>query len=635
MRRNQLALMAVILSAVCATPSYGIDINDVYVRRDSWLSTMRASLRKLAALERADGKGAKLKGSADDFVKVEEQQGVELSGWKVLPPFKAKGNKLLHDYGPESSIETQEWVDMPKWRAGRVINFQGAPGNSVVYSYLKLRVDSDRTVTANLGSDDGLAVYLGGSRVFANNASRGVGANQDKTKLALKKGVNHLLLKVLNGGGGMGVYFSLDSRARGSINTKIGGTSQENSRLSPLWARLQKDFGHDPTQSWEMAAEKADGIWAGDLGRDDIAALAKRYGVKTRSYEKLNEKARKMAAGVRDTASLARLRDVYHASLRIHDKMKPKDPAAPNKGLPPLPSVAENDGILNGPLKSGGLKARGEGNKESLKLAIEDLIKTYGGRYKGGRDYLARLENVREGSEEYKKLKKEALLANPLLDFEKVLMVRSKSGKRFAANWETRTSCGGKFDDELVAVNLRDGQATSVYKPGNGKFVGDICLYFDASKVLFSSHADKGALKNVPKTRGTRHYSVFEVPIDPRTGAKRGEPRMATPDMGHDVDNYYACYLPNDNIIFASTASYEGVPCVGGGAYVANLYLMAKNGSNVRRLTFDQDASWHPSLQANGRVMYVRWEYTDSAHYYSRLLMTMNPDGSDQKAYYG
>ncbi|MHC4253774.1 MAG: HzsA-related protein, partial [Planctomycetota bacterium] len=142
-------------------------------------------------------------------------------------------------------------------------------------------------------------------------------------------------------------------------------------------------------------------------------------------------------------------------------------------------------------------------------------------------------------------------------------------------------------------------------------------------------------LKNVPKTRGTRHYSVFEIPIDPRTGAKRGEARMATPDMGHDVDNYYACYLPNDNIIFASTASYEGVPCVGGGAYVANLYLMDKGGSNVRRLTFDQDASWHPSLQANGRVMYVRWEYTDSAHYYSRLLMTMNPDGSDQKAYYG
>jgi hypothetical protein len=242
--------MAAVLTAACATPSYAIDINDVYVRRDGWLSTMRASLRKLTALERADGKGATLKGSADDFVKVEEQQGVELSGWKVLPPFKAKGNKLLHDYGPESSIETQEWADMPKWRAGRVINFQGAPGGVVVYCYLKLRVDSDKTVTANLGSDDGIAVYLGGSRVFTNNASRGVGANQDKTKLALKKGINHLLLKVLNGGGGMGVYFSLDSRSKGSINSKIGGTSKENSRLAPLWARLQKDFGHDPTHSW-------------------------------------------------------------------------------------------------------------------------------------------------------------------------------------------------------------------------------------------------------------------------------------------------------------------------------------------------------------------------------------------------
>ena len=38
-------------------------------------------------------------------------------------------------------------------------------------------------------------------------------------------------------------------------------------------------------------------------------------------------------------------------------------------------------------------------------------------------------------------------------------------------------------------------------------------------------------------------------------------------------------------IIFASTAPYEGVPCVGGGAYVANLYRMDADGSNVRRLT--------------------------------------------------
>lgn len=37
----------------------------------------------------------------------------------------------------------------------------------------------------------------------------------------------------------------------------------------------------------------------------------------------------------------------------------------------------------------------------------------------------------------------------------------------------------------------------------------------------------------------------------------------------------------------------------------------------------------------DGRVMFLRWEYTESAHYFSRVLMHMNPDGSDQKEYYG
>ena len=103
--------------------------------------------------------------------------------------------------------------------------------------------------------------------------------------------------------------------------------------------------------------------------------------------------------------------------------------------------------------------------------------------------------------------------------------------------------------------------------------------------------------------------------------------------MGRDVDCYDACYLPDGRIIFASTAAYEGVPCVGGGSYVANLYRMNNDGTDVRRLTFDQDASWHPSVMENGRVMFTRWEYTDSAHYFSRVLMHMNPDGTDQKAF--
>ena len=36
----------------------------------------------------------------------------------------------------------------------------------------------------------------------------------------------------------------------------------------------------------------------------------------------------------------------------------------------------------------------------------------------------------------------------------------------------------------------------------------------------------------------------------------------------------------------------------------------------------------------DGRVMFLRWEYTESSHNFSRELMPMNPDVSDHKENY-
>ena len=50
--------------------------------------------------------------------------------------------------------------------------------------------------------------------------------------------------------------------------------------------------------------------------------------------------------------------------------------------------------------------------------------------------------------------------------------------------------------------------------------------------------------------------------------------RQVTPGEEPDVDNYNACHLPNGRILFDSTRCFQGVPCVGGGNTVANLFLM-------------------------------------------------------------
>jgi len=406
-----------------------------------------------------------------------------------------------------------------------------------------------------------------------------------------------------------------------------------------------------------------------------------------------------------------------------------------------------NDGVLNGPLtdRKMGHKEKGQGNHATLRMAIEDLIKTYGSKYPKGAKFLKRLDedkvkNINSG--EFKALKREALLlANPAIDFDKILLVKAhKDGNRYTANWQTREASkeegqrvrlrdvervlreltrkdkalkdlndrfrqaqkkheeakknmvrskpyqsekDGKkkksmldglmvskdykdytrlkkeqhdagmknpkyatiykqmqdktvlpiSDDELITYDIRTGKVESFYRPESGKFIGDVELHSDGDKVLFSSFRDKSKMTQVAG-RG-KGYAVVEIEIDPKSGKMRKGPRVVSPDMGSDVDCYDACYLPDGKIIFSSTASYEGVPCVGGASYVANLYSVKSDGTGVRRLTFDQDGNWHPSVMENGRILFLRWEYTDSSHYFSRVLMSMNPDGTDQKAFYG
>ncbi|WP_419195340.1 discoidin domain-containing protein, partial [Novipirellula herctigrandis] len=221
--------------------------------------------------------------------------------------------------------------------------------------------------------------------------------------------------------------------------------------------------------------------------------------------------------------------------------------SSPKIAMPEVPLPEDNDGVLNGPLMNGGHHASGEGDRESLRLAIEDLINQFGDKYAKGQEFLKRLEGIdNEDSDEFATLKKEALLANPLLDFDHLLMVRSKKGKRFSSNWQTRVSgeAAGAYDDELVVMSpLYEGEIKTVYKPTGGKFVGDLDLHFDGNRLLFASHCEKDELSEAPGDG--MGYAVFEQMIDPSSGEPRGKPQRVTPDMGADVDCYDACYLPD------------------------------------------------------------------------------------------
>ena len=275
--------------------------------------------------------------------------------------------------------------------------------------------------------------------------------------------------------------------------------------------------------------------------------------------------------------------------------------------------------------------AEGTEQLTSLRLAIADLTATFGARYPQGQAFAGRLAELERRMAEsgqnpawaaaLTKLQGDALLANPLLDFEKLLLIqRDAANLGLPQNWEGNSSLPhAGFNNQLAVLSpvRPEGELRPLFRPEGGRFIGDVELDFDASKLLFSMPGDNG------------RWQVFEMGAD---GGKLEQlPLIHEPD----VDNYDACYLPDGNVLFGSTAPFTGVPCVTGASHVANLYRFERGTGAIRRLTFDQEHNWCPTVLNDGRVLYLRWEYSDIPHFAARILFHMNPDGTDQKEFYG
>ncbi|MBM4044431.1 MAG: carbohydrate-binding protein [Planctomycetes bacterium] len=232
-------------------------------------------------------------------------------------------------------------------------------------------------------------------------------------------------------------------------------------------------------------------------------------------------------------------------------------------------------------------------------------------------------ESALKSVAELQAVQREILLANPLFDFDRLLVVKRSTRSPslgLPANWQSNCVLPRSgFDDEIAVLAMAQpqGPLATLYKPAAGGFVGDVDLHFDADRLLFSSIG----------TRGRWH--VFELALDDQ------RVRQVTPDLYDDVDDYDACYLPDGRIIFSSTRTFAAVPCVNGSTRVANLFIMNADGEGVRLLCHDQEHNWCPTVMNDGRILYTRWEYTDTPHTHSRLLFRMNPDGTGQMEFSG
>jgi len=282
---------------------------------------------------------------------------------------------------------------------------------------------------------------------------------------------------------------------------------------------------------------------------------------------------------------------------------------------------------------------------DSLRQAIEDLRQSFGNRYPRGEEFLDRLGAIERDTASleaervaaFEGLRREALLANPLLDGMRLLVVKRKASGAIPPNgnkgWFSRTpgfeiampsnhECNSSLNkdghEDEIAVLARvapDGGLSTLHRPAGGGYAGEVDLNWDGGRFLFTQS-------------DAENWKIWEMRVD-------GSGLRQVTRMPADVDCMDPCYLPDGRIMFGSTASYQSVPCWHGLKWVSNLYVMEADGTGVRQVCFDQDHDLHPVVLPDGQVMYSRWDYTGINHIYLRMLMVMNPDGTGQRAVYG
>jgi hypothetical protein len=97
--------------------------------------------------------------------------------------------------------------------------------------------------------------------------------------------------------------------------------------------------------------------------------------------------------------------------------------------------------------------------------------------------------------------------------------------------------------------------------------------------------------------------------------------------------DYEPAYLPNGDLIFASTRCVQTVDCWW--TEVSNLYTCDAKGRFLRRLCWDQVHTLYPQVLDDGRVIYTRWDYNDRGQIFPQPLFQMYPDGTGQTEFYG
>ncbi len=238
-------------------------------------------------------------------------------------------------------------------------------------------------------------------------------------------------------------------------------------------------------------------------------------------------------------------------------------------------------------------------------------------------------------------LKRERLLADPLLAFGELLVCKRRTtayahlvGQYYG--WHQRAGGG------LYAVR-RPGRSLETRDLLAGRLPQGSCLeprlHPDGRRVLFAfvrcgPEAVAWQSLNVNECGGDDFYfHLYELDLgDAGAGGLRQLTRGPYDDM-------MAEYLPDGGLVFCSSRRKGYSRCFGPQFSKRwdnyTLHRADGDGGNIRTLSYNDVGEWFPAVSHSGEILFARWDYIDRDAVTHQNLWSCRPDGSNPMAVWG
>ncbi len=208
------------------------------------------------------------------------------------------------------------------------------------------------------------------------------------------------------------------------------------------------------------------------------------------------------------------------------------------------------------------------------------------------------------------RLKHRIALANPLLDFGKLVFAKRQTYDT-SHIYTTYFDGSHRFGGNLYVLEEPRPDARPrrlVEALGDQGIYRDPDVSWDGTRILFSWKPPKAEAP----------YQIYEI------GADGGGLRQLT---NSDYDDLDPAYLPDGRIVFVSTRPHRVVLCHNAFT-VSVLHVMNADGSGIQCISANTVNEFTPSVAADGTLLYTRWEYVDKNVGNNQSLWAARPDGT-------